>query len=304
MLQDRALEVADEVRQALWERRPVVALESTLIAHGMPYPRNAETGRRLEEEIRAGGAVPATIAVLDGRLRVGLDEKSLEDLGQRGPSIRKLSRRDLPIAVARGEDGATTVAATAAIAAMVGIRVFVTGGIGGVHRGAAETFDVSADLPELARSNLVVISAGAKAILDLAATREVLETWGVPVLGWKTDRFPAFFYRDSGLEVDQRVESVTEVAAIARAKWDLDLDGAVLLANPIAEEFALDRQEIEKAIDEALQEAERQGLAGKELTPFLLARVEKLTGGRSLDANVELVLSNARLGAALARELV
>lgn len=288
-----------EVADALGAGQPVVALESTIVAHGMPWPRNLETARALEDTVRDAGAVPATIAVLGGEVCVGLDHDGLERIG-RGEGVHKLSRRDLPIAVACGEDGATTVAATMIIAELAGIEVFATGGIGGVHRGAGSTFDVSADLEELARTSVVVVAAGAKAILDLPATLEVLETRGVPVLGWQTDAFPAFFTRQSGLPVDRRVDTIEELVRIIRTKWDLGLAGGVLVANPIAPELEPDPDRIDAAITAALADAEHQGLSGKAITPFLLARVDALTGGESLAANVALARSNARLAARLA----
>lgn len=295
--------VAPEVAAALAQRRPVVALESTIIAFGLPWPRNAETAELVETAVREAGATPATIAVLGGEIRVGLSRADLEHLG-RSSSVRKLSRRDLPLAVAAGEDGATTVAATMIVAALAGIEVFATGGIGGVHRGAGASFDVSADLDELARTSVVVVSAGAKSVLDLPATLEVLETRGVPVLGWGTDEFPAFFTRASSLPVDRRVDTVEEVARIVRTKWALGLAGGVLLVNPIASEHEPDPQLIERAIDGALREAEHNGIVGKAITPFLLARVEALSGGISLEANVALILANARLAGRLAAALL
>ena len=301
MLSDHLL-LSPEVAEALAQRRPVVALESTIIAHGMPFPRNVETAKEVEAIVRRGGAVPATIAVLGGRIRVGLDDAALARLGE-GKEIAKVSRRDLPVVVARRLDGATTVAATMIVAHLAGIEVFVTGGIGGVHRGAGLSFDVSADLLELAETPVAVVSAGAKAILDLGATLEVLETHGVPVLGYRTDRFPAFYSRDSGFGVDHRADSAAEIAAIVRAKWDLGLAGGVVVANPIPAAHEIDRGVVERAVAAALAEAEERRIRGKEVTPFLLARLEELTGGRSLAANVELVRSNAALGARLAAEL-
>lgn len=296
------LEIAPEVAGALADSRPVVALESTIIAHGMPYPRNVETARQVESAVRAEGAVPATIAVLDGRLRVGLDEAALKRIGQSG-EVAKVSRRDLAIVLARGRDGATTVAATMIVAHLAGISVFVTGGIGGVHRGASETFDVSADLQELARTPVAVVCAGAKAILDLGLTLEYLETHGVPVLGHGTDRFPAFYTRDSGFGVDERVDEPAELAAIVHGHWQLGLGSGLVVANPIPEQHAMDPAVIDAAIERALTEADERGLRGKEITPFLLDRVQQLTTGDSLEANIALVLSNARCGARLSREL-
>lgn len=291
-----------EVAEALAKRQPVVALESTVLTHGMPHPRNVETARRVEAAVREGGAVPATIAVLDGRIRVGLDDDDLQRLGEVGRKAWKLSRRDLPVALALGVEGSTTVAATMIGAELAGIPVFATGGIGGVHRGAELSFDVSADLEELARTSVCVVTAGAKAVLDLPKTLEVLETRGVPVLGFGTDRFPAFYTRDSGLPA-RRVDGAEEVARILHVKWRLGLDGGVVVANPIPEADALDPAVVGSAIDEALEQARAAGIAGGDVTPFLLERMEALTGGRSLEANVALIIHNARVGAAIARAL-
>ena len=296
---NEVFEVLPEVREALAAGRPVVALESTLVAHGMPWPRNADTARRLEDEVRSEGAVPATIAVLGGRLRVGLGADDLDYLARGGSSITKISRRDLSWVVASGGDGATTVAATMWIAERAGIHVFATGGIGGVHRGAAETFDISADLEELARTPVAVVCAGAKSILDLGLTLEYLETRGVPVLGFRTERFPAFFVRDSGYGVDRRVDEFGELAAIIDMQFRLGL-GGVVVANPVPEPHQADPAATEAAILRALDDAQQQGVQGKALTPFLLARIDQLTSGDSLRANIELVLSNARVAARLA----
>jgi pseudouridine-5'-phosphate glycosidase len=291
--------LAPEVAAALAAGGPVVALESTIISHGMPYPRNLETARRVEAAIRAEGAVPATVAVLDGRLRVGLGAAELERLAT-ARDLAKLSRRDLAVAIATGGSGATTVAATMIGAALAGIAVFATGGIGGVHRGGESSLDISADLEELARTPVAVVCAGAKAILDLPRTLEYLETRGVPVIGFGTDAFPAFYTRDSGLAVDRRADSAAEVAAIMAAARRLGLGGGLLVANPIPEAHALPRATVEAAIATALADAERDGIRGKAVTPFLLARLEAITGGASLAANIELVASNARVGAAIA----
>ena len=296
------LEIHPEVAAALADAQPVVALESTIIAHGMPYPDNLETARRVEQTVRENGAVPATVAVLGGRLRVGLDEAALERLG-RGGGVAKLSRRDLAVAVARRRDGATTVAATMIAAARASIEVFVTGGIGGVHRGAPETFDVSADLPELARTPVAVVCAGAKSILDLGLTLEYLETWGVPVLGFGTDRFPAFFTRESPFGVDGRFETEAELASVIRTHWDLGMESGVVVANPVPEEHEADGRQLDRLTRQALAEAGERGVTGKDVTPYLLARLDELSGGESLAANVALVLANAALGARLAREL-
>lgn len=298
------LTVTPEIAEALAENRPVVALESTVISHGMPYPRNLDTARALEAEVRAAGAVPATIAVMDGRIRIGLDDDALERLASGGKSggkaVWKLSRRDLPVALAVGAVGATTVAATMIAARLSGIAVFATGGIGGVHRGAETSFDVSADLDELARSSVCVVCAGAKSILDLPKTLEMLETRGVPVLGFGTDEFPAFYSRRSGLPVSHRCDNVVEVAAILRTKWALGLEGGVLLANPIPAADELDANLMEAAVTQALADAEARGIKGKDITPYLLAALERLTAGRSLTANMALIRHNARLAAAVA----
>jgi len=295
------LKLHADVRAALADGQPVVALESTIIAHGMPYPQNVETARRVESIIRQQGAVPATIAILNGQLVVGLTKQELEAVGH-GREFLKVSRRDLPVVVAKKLSGATTVAATMFIASLAGIRVFVTGGIGGVHRGAPQTLDISADLLELATTDVAVVSAGAKAILDIGLTLEFLETHGVPVVGYRTDDFPAFYSRSSGFGVDFRVESPGELAGILRAKWDLGLRGGVVIANPIPAEHALAAEVVDKAIQTALSEANEQQISGKAITPFLLARIERITGGASLAANVELVCNNAALGAQLAVE--
>jgi pseudouridine-5'-phosphate glycosidase len=278
----------------------VVALESTIISHGMPWPQNAETALAVEAEVRAHGAVPATIAVIDGRLKAGLTTAEIERLGQAGHAVTKASRRDLPFLVAGRGTGATTVAATMIVAALAGIRVFATGGIGGVHRGAATSMDVSADLQELARTEVAVVCAGAKSILDLGLTLEYLETHGVPVIGHGTHSLPAFFSRDSAFGVDYRLDSAAEIAAAMQAKWQLGLGGGLVVANPIPEAHALPRERIDAAIEQALAEAQAQHIAGKAATPFLLQRVNELTGGVSLAANIQLVLNNARLASAIA----
>ena len=294
------LDLHPEVVAALDQGRPVVALESTIISHGMPWPQNAETALAVEAEVRSHGAVPATIAVIAGRLKAGLTPAEIESLGRTGQQAIKTSRRDLPFLVASGATGATTVAATMIVAALAGIKVFATGGIGGVHRGAATSFDVSADLQELARTEVAVVCAGPKSILDLGLTLEYLETHGVPVIGYCTDELPAFFTRDSGFGVDYRLDAPAEIARVMRAKQSLGLGGGLLIANPIPAGFALPRELIDGAIAQALVDARLQGVAGKALTPFLLDRVNALTGGLSLSANIALVLNNARLAAAVA----
>lgn len=296
----RWLAFSDEVAAARAEGRPVVALESTIIAHGMSYPGNVETAIAVEEIVRSGGAVPCTIAVIKGRLKAGLDAGEIERFGKSGPSVMKCSTRDLPFAVARGMDGATTVASTSRIAALAGIRVFATGGIGGAHREAQSTFDVSADLHELAVSNVAVVTAGAKAILDLALTLETLETLGVPVVGFATERFPSFYSRDSGLPVPFTARDAGEVAAIMAAKWEMGLNGGLVIANPIPARYEIPAAEIDPVIREAVRAAEEQGIKGKDVTPFLLARLADKTAGRSLAANIELVRNNAAVAASIA----
>ena len=289
-----------EVSAALAAKKPVVALESTIIAHGMAYPANVETALAVEQVVRDHGAVPATIAIIGGKLKAGLSREEIERFGQEGPGIMKVSVRDLPFVVGRGLDGATTVAATMRIAAMAGIPVFATGGMGGVHRGASETFDVSADLTEMTRSNVALVTAGAKAILDLPLTLERLETDGVPVVGYRTGEFPAFYSRSSGLKVPMRAETPEEVAAIMRSKWELGLEGAVVVANPIPEADEIPTSEIEPVITAALAEADRLGIRGKDVTPFLLAEIVKATKGRSLQANIALVKNNAKVASEIA----
>ena len=291
------LDIAPEVKKALDEGRPVVALESTIISHGMPYPKNVETALLVEQTIRDNGAVPATVAVIGGRLKAGLSREEIEYLGKAGRKVAKASRRDLPALVARKADGATTVATTMIIAHMAGIGIFATGGIGGVHRGAETTMDISADLEELAQTPVMVVCAGAKSILDLGLTLEYLETKGVPVLGYGTEELPAFYTRKSGFSVDYRVDSPAELASIFRAQRGLGYKGGMLVTNPIPEEYAMDKAVIDAAIEQALAEAREQGIHGKETTPFLLAKVVELTGGESLESNIQLVLNNARLAA-------
>ncbi|ABB15680.1 pseudouridine-5'-phosphate glycosidase [Carboxydothermus hydrogenoformans] len=297
------LVLSKEVKEALAEGVPVVALESTIIAHGMPHPQNVETALAVEKVVRENEAVPATIAVIGGKIKVGLTCEEIEYLGEKGPEVIKVSRRDLPYVVAKGLDGATTVAATMFIAAMSGIKVFATGGIGGVHRGGEKSFDISADLQELARTNVAVVSAGVKSILDIGLTLEYLETYGVPVIGFGTDEFPAFYTRKSGYKVHITADTPAELARIIKVKWDLGLKGGVVVANPIPEEYSLDYEEITRAIDSAVLEAAEKGVRGKEVTPYLLAKVKDITGGKSLEANIQLVLNNARLAAKLAQEL-
>ncbi len=295
------LNIAAEVAEAIQEKRPVVALESTIIAHGMAFPKNAETALALEQIIRDEGCVPATIAVRAGKLKVGLSPTEIETLARNGASIAKLSTRDLPHAVALGRDGATTVASTMRIAAFAGIKLFATGGIGGVHRGAAESFDISADLGELALSAVAVVTAGAKAILDLALTIERLETLGVPVVGYGTSDFPAFYSRSSGLKCPMRVDRPEQLARLMKAKWDMGLEGGIVVANPIPPEYEIPAYEIAPIIERAVAEAREEKVDGRDVTPFLLARLARATAGRSLTANIELVKNNALVAARIAK---
>ena len=294
------LDLHPEVAGALRRGRPVVALESTIISHGMPWPQNAETALLVEAAVREHGAVPATMAVIAGRLKAGLTREQIESLARQGLAAPKASRRDLPLLIATGATGATTVAATMIIAAMAGIRVLATGGIGGVHRGAETSFDISADLQELARTSVAVVCAGAKAILDLRLTLEVLETHGVPVLGYGTDELPAFYSRHSGLKLQHSLDTPQAIARVLQAKWRAGLEGGVVIANPIAAEHEIPQARIAAHIQQALAEAQEQGVTGAAVTPFLLARVSELTGGASLAANIQLVLANARLAASVA----
>jgi pseudouridine-5'-phosphate glycosidase len=296
------LRIAPEIRQALAAGAPVVALETTIVSHGMPYPENVETALALERKIRGHGATPATIAVLDGLIRVGLSEGELDALAQ-DEDVLKLSRNDLACALVMRRRGSTTVAATMICAQMAGIRVLATGGIGGVHRGAAQSFDISADLEELAQTAVAVVCAGAKALLDLPKTLEYLETQGVPVVGYRTNEFPAFWSRSSGLAAPLRMDSAAEIAALLRAKWELGLRGGAVIANPVCEEDEIPAAEMAGFIDRAVAEAARRAIGGKAVTPFILSHIAELTGGRSLAANIALVKSNARLAAEVAVEL-
>ena len=292
--------LSDEVREALGHGRGVVALESTILCHGLPFPQSLETHRAAEEAVRREGAVPALVAVVDGVPRAGFDEQGAEELARSGARVRKATTRDLGLLAARRESGATTVAATMAIAAAAGIRVFATGGIGGVHRGAAETFDVSADLLELGRTRVAVVAAGAKAVLDLPKTLEALETLGVPVVGFGTSELPAFWVRSSGLPLEVRCDDAAELARLARAHWAWPSGGGILVANPVPAEAALLREAVDGAIERSLAAAREQGVAGKAVTPFLLARLAEETGGRTLAANRALVVSNASVAGRLA----
>lgn len=297
---DKYLEISKKVKKALKKGRPVVALESTIISHGMPYPKNVSTALLVENTVRSQGATPATIAILDGKMKVGLTKKEIIQLGQEGQKVTKTSRRDLPFVIAKKLSGATTVATTMIIANLAGIKIFATGGIGGVHRGAATSMDISADLQELSKTNVAVVCAGVKSILNLPLTLEYLETHGVPVVGYQTEEFPAFFSRKSGLKVDYQMDTPESLAKALQIKWSMGLDGGVVIANPIPKEAEVEFSFINKAIEEALALADKEGVSGKEITPFLLAKIEKLTEGKSLAANIQLVLNNAKLAANIA----
>lgn len=296
------MRINKEVEYALKNNLPVVALESTIISHGMPYPKNVETAMKVEAEVRENGAIPATIGIIDGEPVIGMSAEEIEEFGKRG-GIKKVSRRDIPVVIAKKEWGATTVSATMIFAALAGIEIFVTGGVGGAHRGVQETFDISRDLEELGSTNVTVVSAGVKAILDLKVTLEILETKGVPVLSYQTDEFADFYTRHSGIKMENIVNSPAEIASIIKAKRDYKLDGGILVANPIPQEFAMDDVVINGAISKALKECEDKHIEGKDVTPFLLKRIVELTGGDSLESNIKLVINNAKLGAKVAKEL-
>ncbi len=296
------IDIKPEVLEALKQKKPVVALETTIISHGMPYPENIEMANKVESIIRNQGVTPATIAIIKGKIKVGLRPDEIEFMAT-SKEIVKASRRDIPIVVSKKLHAATTVAGTMICANLAGIRLFATGGIGGVHRGADKTFDISADLEELARTNVAVVSAGAKSILDLKLTMEYLETKGVPVLGYNTDEFPAFYTRESGLSLNYSLNNPKEIATILHTKWKLGIDGGVVIANPIPKEYSMNHREVETVINKALDEANNRGISGKELTPFLLAKIEEITGGESLKANLQLVYNNARLASEIAKEL-
>ena len=302
MISTKYLEFNPEVRESIKTGGPVVALESTIIAHGMPYPQNVETDAALETIVRNNGAVPATIGILDGRIHVGMTASQIDFMGMEGPNIVKCSRRDLPVLLAKRMSGATTVAATMIIAGMSGIRLFATGGIGGVHRGAETTMDISADLPELARTSVAVVSAGVKSVLDIGLTLEYLETAGVPVIGYRTDEFPAFYTRKSGFAVRHRMDDPSDIAEMLHLKWAMALEGGVVIANPVSQESSMEHVYIQAAIEKALGEMEEMHIRGKDITPFLLKRIAEITGGRSLKSNIDLVRSNAALASAVARE--
>lgn len=298
------VEINPIIESALKRKTPIVALESTIVSHGMPYPQSVETAFKVEEIVRDNGAIPATIAIINGKFKIGLTKDEIEYFGKAGEKIVKASRRDIPYLISKKVDGATTVASTMIAAEIVGIKVFATGGIGGVHRGASTSFDVSADLQELANTNVAVVCAGIKSILDLGLTLEYLETHGVPVLGYKTKELPAFYTQKSGFEVDYRLDSATEIAKFLQAKWDMNLKGGVVIANPVPVAHQIDYNIITKTIDKAILEAEMNKIKGKESTPFLLAKVKELTGGKSLDANIQLVYNNAKLAAEVACKII
>lgn len=294
------LDYSDEVRDALENNKPIVALESTIISHGMPYPKNVETALMVEDEVRRNGAVPATIAIINGRLKAGLREDEIEYFGKKGPAITKTSRRDIPTIIAKREDGATTVAATMIVASLAGIDIFATGGVGGVHRGAQTTFDISADLDEFTKTGVLVVCAGAKAILDLPLTLEYLETKGVNVIGYTTEELPAFYTRKSGLSVTWRLDTPQDIAESWSVQKEIYPNTGLLVTNPIPEEYSMDADYINKEIDEAIKEMNSLGIKGKETTPYLLDKIQKLTGGESLEANIRLVLNNAKLASEIA----
>ena len=302
-MNNRYLDIHPEIQDALQQNKTVVALESTIISHGMPYPENVLTAKEVAQVVRENGAIPATIAILDGKLKVGLTDEELEFLAK-SKDIQKVSRRDIPYVISKKLHGATTVAATMIIAELAGIKVFVTGGIGGVHRAASETFDISADLQELAKTNVAVVCAGPKAILDIGLTLEYLETHGVPVIGFKTNEMPAFYTRESGFSVDIRLDSENEIAELLKAKWELGLQGGVIIANPIPKEYEMDHNLINNAIEKALVQAEKLDITGKKITPFLLDAIKEITKGKSLASNIELVKNNAKVGSKIAVELV
>ena len=301
---EQYLRVSEEVKEALHSNQTVVALESTIISHGMPYPKNVETALLVEKTVRENGAVPATVCVIGGKLVVGATCEDIEYLGKTGLKVPKASRRDLPVLLSKGMDGATTVTTTMIGAELAGISVFATGGVGGVHRGAEVTMDISADLEELARTNVMVVCAGCKSILDLGLTLEYLETKGVPVIGYQTEELPAFYTRKSGFKVDYRLDTPEQLAQAFHVKQELGLRGGMLVTNPIPEQYSMDADVINKAINEAVEEAKEQGIHGKATTPFLLAKIKDITGGDSLASNIQLVYNNARLAAKTACELV
>lgn len=298
---NKYIKISKEVQDALDNNMPIVALESTIISHGMPYPKNLQTALECEQIVRDNGCVPATIAIIKGKLCVGLEKEDLEYLAYTGLNVTKTSRRDIPVIVAKGIDGATTVSATMYIASLVGIKVFATGGIGGVHRGAEVSMDISADLDEFAKTNVAVVCAGAKAILDLPKTLEYLETKGVPVIGYQTKILPAFYTRKSNCFVDYQMDTPEEIAKMMKTKWDLGLNGGVLITNPIPEEYSLDEKIMNKAIDEAIESANNEGISRKEITPYLLDKIQKITSGTSLESNIKLVHNNCKLASLICK---
>ncbi len=298
------IKINPEIVKAIENKLPVVALESTIISHGMPYPNNYETAILVEKTVRDNGAIPATIAIIDGKIKVGLTNDEIKFLAQEGQKAIKTSRRDLPVVLSKKLTGATTVSATMIAAELADIKIFATGGIGGVHRGATDTFDISADLYELAKTNVAVVCAGIKSILDLGLTLEVLESFGIPVWGYKTKELPAFYTQKSGFELDYKMDTPAEIAEALQAKWSLGLKGGVVIANPVPKKFSLDEKTMKKAIDKAIEEQNKLGIKGKDSTPFLLAKVKELTKGQSLVSNIELVLNNAKLAAEIAKSLV
>mgnify|MGYP001273062914 FL=1 len=299
---NKFLQISDEVQAALNDNKPIVALESTIISHGMPYPQNYETAKQVENTVRENGAVPATIAILNGIIKIGLSEDDLQILSNSN-DILKASRRDIPIIVSEKLNAATTVSATMICAALAGLKIFATGGIGGVHRNGNESFDISADLTELTQTNIAVVSAGVKSILDIGLTLEYLETLGVPVIGYGTDEFPAFYTRQSGFKVNYKLDTPEQIGSMIKTKWELGLNGGVIVANPIPEEFSMDKNKIDNAIEEALKNADKKGIKGKDVTPFLLGEIKNITGGSSLDSNIKLVLNNAKLAAQISASL-
>lgn len=299
---NKYLQFSEEVQSALNENKRIVALESTIISHGMPYPQNYETAKQVENTVRENGAIPATIAILNGIIKIGLGEDDLQILSNRG-NILKASRRDIPVIVSEKLNAATTVSATMICAALAGLKIFATGGIGGVHRDGNNSFDISADLTELAQTNIAVVSAGVKSILDIGLTLEYLETLGVPVIGYGTNEFPAFYTRQSGFKVNYKLDTPEQIGSMIKTKWELGLNGGVIVANPIPEEYSMDKNKIDNAIEEALKNADKKGIKGKDVTPFLLGEIKNLTGGSSLDSNIKLVLNNAKLAAKISASL-
>ena len=300
---NKYLRISDEVQSALNENKPIVTLESTIISHGMPYPQNYNTAKEVENTVRENGAVPATIAILNGLIKIGLSEDDLQILSN-SKDILKASRRDIPVIVSEKMNAATTVSATMICAALAGLKIFATGGIGGVHRNGNQSFDISTDLTELAQTNIAVVSAGVKSILDIGLTMEYLETLGVPVIGYGTDEFPAFYTRQSGFKVNYKLDTPEQIGSMIKTKWELGLNGGVIVANPIPEEYSMDKDKIDTAIEEALKNADKKGIKGKDVTPFLLGEIKNITGGSSLDSNIKLVLNNAELAAKISTSLL